>query len=112
MLNKIFTNIRENLIDEKYRVLKKSNAKIAQLTQSNHAIKFLQIGGFNEVSPGFVMQKVNIAAIDECLDAIAKFMPKIEFNPYESHISSIGNTNTSSYEGDSSVAFNEKLASL
>jgi hypothetical protein len=47
MLNKIFTNIRENLIDEKYRVLKKSNAKIAQLTQSNHVIKFLQIGGFN-----------------------------------------------------------------
>jgi hypothetical protein len=49
---------------------------------------------------------VNIAAIDECLDTISKFMPKIQFNPYESHISSIGDTNTSSYEGDSSVAFN------
>jgi hypothetical protein len=28
-LTRIFTNIRENLIDEKYRTLKKSNAKIA-----------------------------------------------------------------------------------
>lgn len=33
MLTRIFTNIRENLIDEKYRTLKKSNQKIAQLTE-------------------------------------------------------------------------------
>lgn len=31
-LSRIFNNIRENLINEKYRMLKKSNAKIAALT--------------------------------------------------------------------------------
>lgn len=31
-LTKIFTNIRENLIDEKFRTLKKSNKNIAQLS--------------------------------------------------------------------------------
>jgi|JI61114BRNA_FD_contig_21_12351177_length_444_multi_2_in_0_out_0_1 hypothetical protein len=58
------------------------------------------------------MRKVNISLIDECLDAIAKYRPKIQFNPYQSHISSIGNTNMASYEGDSSVQYNEKLAAL
>jgi hypothetical protein len=33
LLSKLFTNIRENLIDEKYRTLKKTNAKIAELAQ-------------------------------------------------------------------------------
>jgi len=33
-LGKIFTNIRENLIEEKYRTLKKSNQKILDLVQS------------------------------------------------------------------------------
>jgi hypothetical protein len=34
VLGKIFTNIRENLIEEKFRTLKKSNQKIFELVQS------------------------------------------------------------------------------
>lgn len=52
------------------------------------------------------MVKVNIGTIDECIDSINKFIPKAKFNPYESSISSIGDTNMSTYEGDSSVVFN------
>jgi hypothetical protein len=96
-LAKIFTNIRENLIDEKFRTLKKSNQKIAQLAESKEIVQVLRHGGFEEVSPGFVLKKINISVIDECLENLAKFLPKIKFNPYESHISSIGDTTMQSY---------------
>ncbi len=66
----------------------------------------LTYGGFEENSQSFIMKKVNISLIDECLDAIGKYKPKIQFNPYQSHISSIGDTNVASYEGDSSVQYN------
>lgn len=66
----------------------------------------LTYGGFEENSQSFIMKKINISLIDECLDAIAKYRPKIQFNPYQSHIYSLGNTNTASYEGDSSVQYN------
>jgi hypothetical protein len=106
MLTRIFTNIRENLIDEKYRTLKKSNAKIGQLAEVKEAVQLLRFGGFEEVPPGFVLRKINISVIDECLDSLAKFAPKIKFDPYQSHISSIGSTTVQAYEGESSVEYN------
>jgi len=38
------------------------------------------------------MTKVNISGIDECLETVAKFLPKTTFNPYESSIISAGKT--------------------
>ena len=46
------------------------------------------------------------------MDSLSKFAPKIKFNPYQEHISSIGQTTVEAYEGESSVAYNEKLAEL
>jgi hypothetical protein len=43
------------------------------------------------------MKKVNIGIIDECIDGIARYAPQNKFNPYESHIASIGDTNVKSY---------------
>lgn len=63
-LTRIFTNIRENLIDEKYRTLKKSNAKIGQLSEIKEVVQFLRYGGFEDVHPGFVLKKINISLID------------------------------------------------
>lgn len=57
----------------------------------------------------FVMNKVNIGAIDECIEVISKFLPSSNFNPYQSHISSIGKTTVENYEGPSSVKFNKML---
>lgn len=111
-LTKIFTNIRENLIDEKYRTLKKTNAKVAQLAEIKEAAQVLRYGGFEEMPPGFVLRKINISLIDECLDALGKFSPRVKFDPYQSHISSIGSTTPEAYEGQSSVEYNEKLAEL
>lgn len=97
ILTKIFTNVRENLIDEKYRTLKKTNNKISQLAEVKEIVQILKYGGFEEVHPGFVLKKINIATIDECLDSLSKFAPKIKFNPYQEHISSIGQTTMESY---------------
>jgi hypothetical protein len=69
-------------------------------------VQLLRYGGFEEVHPGLVLRKINISVIDECLDTLAKFAPKIKFNPYQSHISSIGSTTVESYEGESSVEYN------
>lgn len=60
-------------------------------------VQILKYGGFEEVHPGFVLKKINIATIDECLDSLSKFAPKIKFNPYQEHISSIGQTTMESY---------------
>jgi hypothetical protein len=70
MLCRIFSNIRENLIDEKYRTLKKSNAKILQLTNYKEVAKVLTFGGFEEKNPGFVLTKINIGHLDECIEQI------------------------------------------
>lgn len=83
ILTKIFTNVRENLIDEKYRTLKKTNNKISLLAEVKEIVQILKHGGFEEVHPGFVLRKINIATIDECLDSLNKFAPKIKFNPYQ-----------------------------
>ena len=64
------------------------------------------------MGPALVMNKVNISCIDECIDAISKFLPEKAFNPYEAHISSIGKTTVENYEGQSSVMYNEMLAQL
>ena len=66
-LNKIFTNIRENLISEKYRTLKKSNQKIAVLTSLADVAQILRFGGFEDNGSAYVMTKVNIGTIDECI---------------------------------------------
>lgn len=81
-LSKIFNNIRENLINEKYRTLKKSNAKINILTSFKEVVRILLHGGFEEIGLGFVMNKVNISQIDECIDSISKFETAKSFNPY------------------------------
>jgi hypothetical protein len=111
-LSKIFNNIRENLINEKYRTLKRSNAKINILTSFKEVVKVLIYGGFEETGPGFVMNKVNISQIDDCIENISKFETGKSFNPYESHVSSIGKTTIENYEGPSSVMYNQMLEDL
>lgn len=46
LLSRIFGNIRENLIDEKYRTLKKSNPRVNALLQFPQVLKILRMGGF------------------------------------------------------------------
>lgn len=58
------------------------------------------------------MIRLNLGQIDEVLDILRPLSPSAKFNPYESHIASIGDTTTHSYEGESSVIFNEKLSEL
>lgn len=46
LLSKIFSNIRENITEPKYRQLKKSNDKIGKLTSISEVDKILTYGGF------------------------------------------------------------------
>ena len=55
-------------------------------------VKVLRYGGFEDRGDAFIMPKVNISGIDECLESVTKFLPKSTFNPYESHIISAGKT--------------------
>jgi hypothetical protein len=43
----------------------------------------LKFGGFEDAGAAFVMNKVNISTIDECIDSITKFLPPVTFNPYQ-----------------------------
>ena len=45
-MHKIFHNIRSELMNEKFRVLKKSNQKIAILSSVPEIAKILKYGGF------------------------------------------------------------------
>ena len=64
MLSRIFSNIQDNLMDDKYRTLKKSNNKIAELTSHQEVVQILRHGGFVEIHPGYVLQNVNLSQID------------------------------------------------
>lgn len=75
-------------------------------------VRILKHGGFEDVGPSFVLTKVNIGLIDECIESISKFQPSREFNPYKSHISSLGKTSPDNYEGPSSVKYNTMLEDL
>ena len=104
-----------NLIDEKYRTLKATNKKISALVSYREVVEILKAGGFEQMSPGFVMKNVSISRIDEVLEVIEKYKVKEEpFNPYASHVVSRGATTVSSYEGgqDSSMMWKEKLDEL
>lgn len=46
LLSKIFSNIRDNVTQIKFRQLKKSNDKIAKLTSIPEVDKILAYGGF------------------------------------------------------------------
>lgn len=46
LLSKIFSNIRDNVTQIKFRQLKKSNDKIAKLTSIPEVDKILTYGGF------------------------------------------------------------------
>lgn len=46
LLSKIFSNIRDNVTQIKFRQLKKSNDKIAKLTSIPEVDKILTFGGF------------------------------------------------------------------
>jgi hypothetical protein len=72
--------------------LKKSNAKIAALTSVREVGSILKFGGFEDCGSAFVMNKVNISQLDECIDSISKFDESKTFNPYSEHISSTGKT--------------------
>ena len=114
-LHRIFHNISENLMNEKYRTLKKSNAKISELTSHREVVEALKYGGFSETGEGFVMNNMNLERIDQCLECLGNYMQREEkFNPYQSYISSIGNTRAENYEGgtDSSMNWKEQLDRL
>ena len=102
-LHKIFHNIREELMNDKFKVLKKSNQKIAALTSIAEVVKVLRYGGFEENRDAFVMNRVDIGVIDECIEGISHFLPKSTFNPYESHIISNSSTVIKEYEGQTST---------
>lgn len=50
LLSKIFSNIRDNVTQLKFRQLKKSNDKIAKLTSIPEVDKILTYGGFERNS--------------------------------------------------------------
>ena len=60
----IYRNIRENPLNEKFRILKKSNKKIAQLASIPENIKILLYGGFIESKDTFNMKNVSLTKID------------------------------------------------
>lgn len=51
-------------MNDKFRVLKKSNQKIAILTSVPEVAKLLRYGGFEETKDTFVMGRVTIATLD------------------------------------------------
>lgn len=53
------------------------------------------------------MVNVNISLIDETINSISKCNPnQPKFNPYEQNITSMGDTNAKTYEGESSMIYN------
>ena len=66
-LFRIFNNIRNSVIEEKFRRLKKSNKKIAELLKLKENFEILKYGGFEDYNDIFLMNQVNLGRIDECL---------------------------------------------
>ena len=97
------------MTEEKFRVLKKSNDKIAKLTSIQEVHAVLTYGGFERSNEGYYLAKINLSLLDECINELSKHGHKITFNPYEQKIISLS-ANKVNYEGETSVVFNEMLA--
>lgn len=88
-LIKIFRNIRDNLTQEKYRMLKKSNQKIMDLISVRECGDILVHGGFENQKDVLTMKQVNLGKIDECLDGLIKHHSGSKFDPYKAQIISM-----------------------
>ena len=75
-LQRIIHNIVQDPYEMKFRVLKKSNAKIRELILDNEpALKFLKTIGFEEDEETVCLDKFEVHAlfyIEECLDAVVE----------------------------------------
>ena len=66
-MTRIFRNIRENITQEKFRILKKSNQKVSELISIKENAQILNYGGFEDNKDTIVMKNFAIGKIDDCL---------------------------------------------